>query len=116
MGYLLGRISDRVFGRTGVLISAIVNYLDANDAGPGFYKLAQAKGLNDRHKDSAISSLTLLSKGNAASRSLVTASTRDPPFGAGCGSCGMIANTMHSNQSKAHERFDHQRARFDHAQ
>jgi hypothetical protein len=24
-----------------VLISAIVNYLDANDAGPGFYRLAQ---------------------------------------------------------------------------
>jgi hypothetical protein len=45
MGYLLGRISDREVGRTGVLISALVNYLDANDAGPGFYKLAQAKGL-----------------------------------------------------------------------
>ena len=45
MGYLLGRISDREFGRTGVLISAIVNYLDTNDAGLGFYKLAQDKGL-----------------------------------------------------------------------
>ncbi len=45
MGYLLGRVSDREFSRTGVLISAIVNYLDANDAGPGFYKLAQTKGL-----------------------------------------------------------------------
>ena len=45
MGYLLGRLSDREFGRTGVLISAIVNYLDTNDAGPGFYKLPQAKGL-----------------------------------------------------------------------
>lgn len=45
MGYLLGRLSEHEFGRTGVLISAIVNYLDANDAGPGFYKLAQAKGL-----------------------------------------------------------------------
>jgi hypothetical protein len=41
MGELLGRISDREFPRTGVLISAIVNYLDANDAGPGFYRLAQ---------------------------------------------------------------------------
>jgi hypothetical protein len=48
MGYLLGRISDREFGRTGVLISAIVNYLDANDAGPGFYKLAQDRGLLPR--------------------------------------------------------------------
>ena len=45
MGHLLGRISDREFPRTGVLISAIVNYLNANDAGPGFYKLAQQKGL-----------------------------------------------------------------------
>jgi len=45
MGYLLGRISDLEFGRTGILISAIVSYLDTNDAGPGFYKLAQDKGL-----------------------------------------------------------------------
>jgi hypothetical protein len=35
MGYLLGRISDREFHPTGVLVSAIVNYLDANDAGLG---------------------------------------------------------------------------------
>jgi hypothetical protein len=48
MGYLLGRISDREFSRTGVLISAIVSYLDANDAGPGFYKLAQDRGLLPR--------------------------------------------------------------------
>jgi hypothetical protein len=48
MGYLLGRISNREFGRTGVLISAIVSYLDANDAGPGFYKLAQDKSLLPR--------------------------------------------------------------------
>lgn len=48
MGQLLGRISDREFGRTGLLISAIVNYLGANDAGPGFYKLAQARGLIPR--------------------------------------------------------------------
>ncbi|WP_300614471.1 hypothetical protein [Trebonia sp.] len=53
MGYLLGRISDREFGRTGVLISAIVNYLDANDAGPGFYKLAQDKGLLPRGQSRA---------------------------------------------------------------
>jgi hypothetical protein len=45
MGHSLGRISDREFGRTAVLISAIVNYLGANDAGLGFYKLAQDKGL-----------------------------------------------------------------------
>ena len=45
MGHLLGRISNREFRRADVLISAIVNYLDANDAGLGFYKLAQDKGL-----------------------------------------------------------------------
>jgi hypothetical protein len=45
MGYLRGRISDREFHPTGMLVSAIVNYLDANDADPGFYKLAQTKGL-----------------------------------------------------------------------
>ena len=45
MGHLLGRISEREFRRAGVLISAIINYLDANDAGLGFYKLAQDKGL-----------------------------------------------------------------------
>ena len=48
MGHLLGRISDREFGCTGVLISAIVSYLDANDADPGFYKLPQDKGLLPR--------------------------------------------------------------------
>jgi hypothetical protein len=53
MGYLLGRISDREFGRTGVLISAIVNYLDANDADPGFYKLAQENGLLPRGQSRA---------------------------------------------------------------
>lgn len=45
MGHLLGAISGREFGRTGVLISAIVSYLDRNDAGPGFYKLAQDRDL-----------------------------------------------------------------------
>jgi hypothetical protein len=53
MGHLLGRISDREFGRTGVLISAIVSYLDANDAGPGFYRLAQDKGLLPRGQSHA---------------------------------------------------------------
>src|SRR5215831_17706724 len=45
MGYLLGRISERELPRIGLLISAVVNYLDANDAGPRFYKLAHEKGL-----------------------------------------------------------------------
>lgn len=45
MGALLGRITEATFGSTGVLISALVHYLDANDAGPGFYALAQRLGL-----------------------------------------------------------------------
>jgi hypothetical protein len=45
MGYLLGQISEHEYPRTGLLISALVHYLDANDAGPGFYKLAQKKNL-----------------------------------------------------------------------
>jgi hypothetical protein len=45
MGELPGRISDREFSRAGVLISAIVSYLDASDAGPGFYRLAQGRRL-----------------------------------------------------------------------
>lgn len=53
MGHLLGAISGREFSRTGVLISAIVSYLDRNDAGPGFYKLAQDKGLLPRGQSAA---------------------------------------------------------------
>lgn len=45
MGYLLGEINDRVYPTTHVMISAIVHYLDQNDAGPGFYGLAQDLGL-----------------------------------------------------------------------
>jgi len=32
----------------GAMISALVIYLDANDAGPGFYQLAQDMGLLPR--------------------------------------------------------------------
>ncbi len=45
MGHLLGQISEREFPRTGLLISALVHYLDTNDAGPGFYRLALRKKL-----------------------------------------------------------------------
>jgi hypothetical protein len=41
MGYLLGQISEREFPHTNLLISALVHYLDANDAGPGFYRFAK---------------------------------------------------------------------------
>lgn len=45
MGHLLGLIVEREQPTTGLMISALVNYLDANDAGPGFYKLAVELGL-----------------------------------------------------------------------
>ena len=45
MGELLGRISERSFQQCQLLISVLVQYLNANDAGPGFYQLAQRKKL-----------------------------------------------------------------------
>ncbi|GAA5056210.1 hypothetical protein HNP84_006987 [Thermocatellispora tengchongensis] len=45
MGHLLGLIVERNFPRTGLMISALVIYLDGNDAGSGFYKLAADRGL-----------------------------------------------------------------------
>jgi hypothetical protein len=43
---LLSEISeDAVTETSGLSISALVQYLDANDAGPGFYTLARSKGL-----------------------------------------------------------------------
>jgi hypothetical protein len=41
MGRLLGLIVDRDYPETKLMISALVHYLGANDAGPGFYELAQ---------------------------------------------------------------------------
>jgi len=46
VGALLGEISEDAVTETGgLLISALVQYLDTNDAGPGFYALARSKGL-----------------------------------------------------------------------
>jgi hypothetical protein len=45
MGYLLGLIVEDTFGQIGAMISSLVQYLDENDAGPGFFNLAQHKGL-----------------------------------------------------------------------
>lgn len=45
MGHLLGRIVEATYPSLGFMLSSIVIYLDANDAGPGFYALAQHKGL-----------------------------------------------------------------------
>jgi Swt1-like HEPN len=45
MGHLLGLIvKERNRPATGLMISALVIYIDGNDAGPGFYKLAQDMG------------------------------------------------------------------------
>jgi hypothetical protein len=44
MGHLLGLIVERNRPVTGLMISALVTYLNANDAGPGFYALAQQLG------------------------------------------------------------------------
>ena len=45
MGYLLGRIvTERNKPETGLMISALVIYLNGNDAGSGFYALAQELG------------------------------------------------------------------------
>lgn len=45
MGSLLGAAVDRTLSDCSAMISAIVIYLNANDAGPGFYKLATELGL-----------------------------------------------------------------------
>lgn len=46
MGRLLGDITADAFTETGGrMLSAIVIYLNANDPGPGFYKLAKSKRL-----------------------------------------------------------------------
>lgn len=41
MGQLLGDITEQTFPTTNVMISALVAYLNENDAGPGFYTLAK---------------------------------------------------------------------------
>lgn len=43
MGHLLGLIVARNRPATKLMISSLVTYLDANDAGPGFYALAQQR-------------------------------------------------------------------------
>jgi hypothetical protein len=45
IGHLLEQISEAAYDSCGgLLLSALVQYLDSNDAGPGFYSLAQRKG------------------------------------------------------------------------
>lgn len=45
VGMVLGDAVRRSIGDTGVMLSAIVVYIDRNDAGPGFYKFATQLGL-----------------------------------------------------------------------
>ena len=45
MGAVLGDVIKRTIGETRVMLSAIVAYIDRNDAGPGFYSLAVELGL-----------------------------------------------------------------------
>ena len=45
VGAVLGDTVHRTVGDTGVMLSAIVAYIDRNDAGPGFYNLAVQLGL-----------------------------------------------------------------------
>jgi hypothetical protein len=45
MGHLLGLIVELNRPLTGLMISALVNYLNENEPGPGFYAFAQELGL-----------------------------------------------------------------------
>jgi len=45
VGAVLSQVTQRTIGQTGTMLSAIVAYLDRNDAGPGFYALAVELGL-----------------------------------------------------------------------
>jgi hypothetical protein len=45
MGHLLGLVVDSTLPESGFMLSALVRYLNANDAGTGFYKLAAERGL-----------------------------------------------------------------------
>jgi hypothetical protein len=49
MGYLLGRIVQETYPTVGAMMSSLVIYLDANDAGTGFYQLAQDMNLLPRN-------------------------------------------------------------------
>lgn len=45
MGYLLGRITRSAFPEMNAMLSSLVQYLNENDAGPGFFQLAFDMGL-----------------------------------------------------------------------
>ena len=45
LGEVLGRITEETFPQTKVMLSSLVVYINENDAGDGFYSLAQRLGL-----------------------------------------------------------------------
>lgn len=45
MGELLGEVTQRTYAEVGAMLSAITIYLNENDAGSGFYRLASHMGL-----------------------------------------------------------------------
>lgn len=45
MGALLGEVAQEQLVAAGAMLSAIVIYLNDNDAGPGFYRFATQLGL-----------------------------------------------------------------------
>jgi hypothetical protein len=49
MGHLLGLVVQDAYPEIRLMLSALVRYLDANDAGTGFYALAHQLGLLPRH-------------------------------------------------------------------
>ena len=45
MGHLLGLITEETYAEVGAMLSSLAQYLNENDAGPGFFALAQQMGL-----------------------------------------------------------------------
>jgi hypothetical protein len=53
MGYLLGRVTSDTYDQIGAMLSALVQYLNENDAGPGFFELAIEMQLLPRQSTAA---------------------------------------------------------------
>jgi hypothetical protein len=62
MSYLLRRIGDRSFAASGLLITALVQFLNENDAGQGFFDLAYSKKLIPRPRLPELERLTFWSQ------------------------------------------------------
>ncbi|MFG1723116.1 hypothetical protein ACGFII_31300 [Micromonospora chalcea] len=56
---------DRTFPMTKLMISALVHFLNANDAGPGFYHLAAELGLLPRRASTAAKQEFWIGQGKA---------------------------------------------------